>query len=1020
MRNIRIHLPPSAYFALFAVSGFAGLMYESIWTHYLKLFLGHAAYAQTLVLAIFMGGMAIGSWVAGMYSTRLRNLLMGYAVVEALVGLAALAFHPVFVGSTAFAYDRLLPLISMPGAAQLVKWGLASLFILPQSILLGMTFPLMSGGIIRRFPQTPGHSLASLYFSNSLGAAVGVLASGFVLVSLVGLPGTMVTAGLLNLVLALFVWLIAKDGEPAPITPSGGALASGWTRDAWVRVTLVAAAVTGAASFLYEIAWIRMLTLVLGGTTHSFELMLAAFILGLALGGLYIRRRIERMHNPLRFLAYAQLAMGLLAIATLPLYGQAFEWMSFLMRGVARTEQGYSLFVLASSGIALAIMLPATFVAGMTLPLLTYILFKRGHGERTIGSVYAANTVGAILGILLAVHLLMPAVGVKGVLSVGVGLDLVLGVALLALASPGVRRWETLASGVAASAVLVFVVLAVPVDPLRTVSGVYRTGLARIPDDARVLFNRDGKTATIALVEKSRGRLVIATNGKVDAMLAPLTGGPSPDEATMILAGALALAHHPGARTAANIGFGSGLTTHTLLATPQLERVDSVEIERYMVDAARGFGDRVRNAFTDPRSHIHIEDAKTFFSTRRASYDVLISEPSNPWVSGVSSLFSKEFYARARGYLAPGGVMVQWVQGYEIDMALISSIVQALDPYFSDYIAYTPNDGDILIVAKRDGRLAAPDREVLEAPGLAGELARVRVNTPADLELRRLAGQALLRAMVVSYVAPPNSDYYPFLDQNAARARFLNRAAMDDVGTLRVGPLPVVEMLDQRPRLSGPVTRDDNFVAAMLSEESRLARGAMLGRGGWHAVPDEIERDWMIVTSMLDRCDPHADWAQWRSALRAATTLTSRYLDARQSTEVFDRLRRHRCASRLSSLDRGWLDLLHAVAQRDAAGMSTLAAGLTAGSLPGEQSYLLRAAMLGALAREQPKEALLLWQRQAGAAYPAGTPRELDATILLSLAKISLLTGAQRAPEPVSAAVLPRGAQQQPPTPVPN
>jgi spermidine synthase len=995
MRNLRIHPPVTVYIALFAVSGFAGLMYESIWTHYLKLFLGHAAYAQSLVLAIFMGGMAIGSWLVGIYSARLRNLLMGYAVVEALVGVAALSFHLVFVGATGLAYDKVLPLVSSPGAAQAVKWSLASLFILPQSILLGMTFPLMTGGVVRRFPGATGHNVAGLYFSNSLGAAAGVLTSGFVLVGLVGLPGTMLTAGLLNLLLAVFVWLVAKDGEPAGILADADVGTRAWRRDAWVRVMLVAAAVTGAASFLYEIAWIRMLTLVLGASTHSFELMLAAFILGLALGSLYIRRRIERLSNPIRFLGYAQLAMGLLAIATLPIYGQAFEWMSFLMRGVARTEQGYGLYVLASSGIALAVMLPATFVAGMTLPLLTYILFKRGHGERTIGSIYAANTVGAILGILLAVHLLMPAIGVKGVLSVGAGLDLALGVALLGFAAgaTGARRREMVASGVAASLVLASVAIGVQIDPLKAVSGVYRSGMSRLPEDARILFSKDGKTATIALVEKSRGRVVITTNGKVDAMLAPLTESPSPDEPTMIMAGAVALAHHPTARTAANIGFGSGLTTHTLLSTSQLEVVDSIEIEPYIVEASRGFGERVRNAYQDPRSRIHIEDAKTFFSTRKARYDLLVSEPSNPWVSGVSSLFSSEFYARVRAHLTPGGVMVQWVQGYEIDMALISSIVQALDPYFSDYIAYTPNDGDILIVAKRDGRLSAPDPEVLAQPGLARELARAHINTPADLELRRLAGQALLRAIVIGYPAPANSDYFPFLDQNAARARFVNRAAMDDVLALRSGPLPVVEMLDGRRSPSGPITHDENFIPAVQAAEAKRAADAMLGRSGWQAVREDLARDWLIVTAMLDRCDPRADWYKWRSALRSATATTARYLDADDNASVFDALLKHRCIPRLPRLDRDWLELLYAVSQRDAARMSRLAVALMETTSGEEQSYLLRAAMLGELAQDRSKEALLLWQREGKRAFEPGAAPGLDSQTMLSFAKIGVLTG---------------------------
>src|ERR1700694_1564537 len=174
--------------AVFVVSGFTGLIYESIWSHYLKLFLGHAAYAQTLVLAIFMGGMALGSWTVAHYSSRIRQLLWGYVLP------AGLLIH---------AY----------------KWSLAALLILPQSVLLGMTFPLISGGLIRRWPARPGETLATLYFTNSLGAAIGVLVSGFVLISAVGLPGTILTAGLLNISLALVIWAIVRGQTEAASAP---------------------------------------------------------------------------------------------------------------------------------------------------------------------------------------------------------------------------------------------------------------------------------------------------------------------------------------------------------------------------------------------------------------------------------------------------------------------------------------------------------------------------------------------------------------------------------------------------------------------------------------------------------------------------------------------------------------------------------------------------------------------------------------------------------------------------------
>ena len=208
-------------FVLFTVSGFAGLIYESLWTHYLKLFLGHAAYAQTLVLALFMGGMAIGAWLTSRWSGRWPNLLRAYALVEVLVGIAAIVFHGTFIWATELAATTWLPAAGGAITAIAIKWSLAAALILPQSILLGMTFPLMSAGLLRRHPARPGEAISLLYFTNSFGAAVGVLVSGFVLIERLGLPGAMQMAGILNIGLAVVVWLIApgRDSTVPPPPP---------------------------------------------------------------------------------------------------------------------------------------------------------------------------------------------------------------------------------------------------------------------------------------------------------------------------------------------------------------------------------------------------------------------------------------------------------------------------------------------------------------------------------------------------------------------------------------------------------------------------------------------------------------------------------------------------------------------------------------------------------------------------------------------------------------------------------
>src|SRR5260221_712332 len=254
------------------------------------------------------------------------------------------------------------------------------------------------------------------------------------------------------------------------------------------RLLLGVAFFTGLASFIYEIVWIRMLVLVLGASTHAFELMLATFILGLALGGLAVRRRVDSSPQPARLLGWVQVVMGLAALATLPLYDFTFGLMEALMRGLAKNDIGYALFNLAGGAIAALVMLPATFCAGMTLPLLTGALLRDGAGEAAGGRVYAANTLGAIAGVVLAGHLCLPLLGIKGSLIAACLVDAVLGLLLLGVF--GTRVASLRAGAVCAAA---FVVAAgVRLDANKMTAGVFRHSSLETSRDAQVRFARDG------------------------------------------------------------------------------------------------------------------------------------------------------------------------------------------------------------------------------------------------------------------------------------------------------------------------------------------------------------------------------------------------------------------------------------------------------------------------------------------------------------------------------------------------
>jgi len=951
-------------FGIFTISGFSGLIYESIWSHYLKLFLGHAAYAQTLVLAIFMGGMAFGAWLVARSTLRIRNLLVAYALVELLTGVLALAFHRLYISATAFAFDSAIPALDGAMSIALFKWSLAALLILPQSILLGTTFPLISSGVIRRFPEKSGETLAMLYFTNSLGAALGVLASGFVLISAVGLPGTVMAAGIINILLALFVWVLARgrDVAPAP-TP-----APVETTMRVSRAILLAAFLAGLAAFVYEIAWIRMLSLVLGSSTHAFELMLSAFILGLALGGFWIRRRISGFVSPLRALSVMFSTMAILAALTLPAYGYAFDVMSTAMKTFNASEAGYAGFNIMSHSIAAMMMIPTTIVAGMTLPLMTHFLLGTGAGEKSIGNVYAANTVGAIAGVLLAIHLLLPQIGTKGAIIAGAAIQLCIALLLLRSESAGLRSPFSKLAIASCAVAVAFLAFTVRLDPMKMASGVYRNGAATIPPDSRVIFLRDGKTATITLAQQGT-QIVIATNGKPDAAINMGPGAPQADEITMALAGALPMMLHPAPRRVANIGIGSGLTSHTVLASPKVELLDSVEIEPAVAAAARqGFVPRVSRLFDDPRSHIHFEDAKTFFAATKTPYDVIISEPSNPWVSGVASLFSTEFYGQIKRYIAPGGLLVQWVQIYETDISIVASIMKALAPHFQDYRIYSTDDSDILIIAAVDGPVPPLPESALNSV-FAAELREVGIYSLGDIEMRRIGSRKTLEPLIASYPAPRNSDFFPFVDLTAPRMRFLRRDALM-LSQLNRQAVPVLELLGEpglRPGL--PHTPGVHILVRQdLAQQALEVRDAFQSEE-LTRLPINLRQDVLTVNLDATRCALKGANETWLNSVRSIATNTTGNLAAEDLRPVWNKIRASPCFELADETERLWVAYLESLALRDRHGIIEHGSRLLEG--PSALSENLRAEIVLAvsashLGSDDLNSAVKLLQNHAG------------------------------------------------------
>lgn len=897
-------------FSIFALSGFSGLIYESVWTNYLKLFLGHAAYAQTLVLALFMGGMAGGAWLAGRYMSRIKNPLIAYAVIEAVIGLFGIFFHRIFLTTSSYMLDIVLPGMDSASAIELVRWIFAAILILPQTLLLGATFPLVSVGILRAFPNTPGNSISMLYFTNSIGAVFGVLTSGFYLVNNVGLPGTILTAALINFLLAIVVYSVSKQLPSQDLPPKQ----TQETQAPLLRPLLFVSLITGLSSFIYEISWIRMLTMVLGASTHAFELMLSAFILGLALGGLWLRKRIDKFTNPLHSLGVIQLLMGSMALLTVLIYNTSFEVMIGFSKAISNSPNGYVLFNFVSHAIAAAVMLPTTFLAGMTLPLITFLLYKQGGGESAVGKVYAFNTLGAILGVALAALLLLPMLGLKNAIIIGAALDLLLALFLFSRANTSFTKKSL--SWLFASVAIGGTLLAPPFNPLLMASGVFRSGKIYTSDLVESVMHRDGKTATIDVIRtKGDGTLSIMTNGKPDASVASGDGQVSFDEPTMVMLGGLPLLAHPKAQTAAVIGMGAGMTADVMLRTPQLKSLDVIEIESAMVEGARLFGKASERVFTDPRSHIYIDDAKSYFSANRKRYDIIVSEPSDTWVSGVSSLFTNEFYSRIRHHLEKDGLLVQWLHMYETSPKIVSSIFTALGNNFTDYRVYATNSANIVILAKMDGKLPALSAAALQNPNLSAAYKRTGWQNFDDIRFFEVGDRELLEPLFIAINAPVNSDFFPFVDQNAVAARF-QKTNFASLVNLRSFPMPLPgSAFDGKLKINNTHWLQ-NLAFAVTAQQGRKL-GHYLASGAKGPIPISTEQGNQFAAALTTKplCDDLVSQTQWARNLVGFASISLPFMSEEESQPMLKFLEGQLCDT--AQENRKILHLMAAISARN-------------------------------------------------------------------------------------------------------
>jgi spermidine synthase len=629
--------------------------------------------------------------------------------------------------------------------------------------------------------------------------------------------------------------------------------------------------------------------------------------------------------------------------------------------------------------MALAVMLPATICAGMTLPLVTYLLLGMGGGERRIGQAYGLNALGSVLGATVALELGLPALGLEGTLAFAAALDVLLGVLVLTVLGSRAGRVPGLAvASVAAGGAAVVLGLR-GIDASLITSGVYR-GNVDLSTERVVRMYADGATASVSLVEEG-GILSIRTNGKPSASVAlDPDAPPTADETVTTLLGALPVLLRPEARTGLNVGLGSGITSSILLGSTALETLTTVEIEPAMMRLSEGFADRNRPVFEDARSRIVIDDARAFLATAPDRFDYIVTQPSNPWVSGAGGLFSIEFYRMASRSLRPGGLLVQWIQASETETALVVSILQALASEFPIYDVYAATGGDLIVVASASGRIPAPAFEGMARPPLVEALERVRIRGPQDILVRKAGNQDTFGALTRLYDVRPNSEFYPVLQENAARARFQGAAAVELL-RLMVQPLPVLEFLEvTRPDWTrSDVTLSPNFFYSSRAVTAQLFRDLTLLPDSLRETLTDSIRDPLALplAGQAERlghaCMVGPTPGEALGELYAIATAVVTDLRPEELRPIWDAMADQPCVAGLAGVGPGWLQFLRTVGERDVRAVAALAPQLLAADAsasPARARYAAAAGMAALLRLGRGEEALALFREHRPALFP--------------------------------------------------
>lgn len=774
--------------SLFILSGIAALIYQVTWFKHLSYFIGSTTYAQSVVLATYMGGLAIGAWWWGKKADLSKNAIKIFAWLEIGIAIYCFMYMPIF-NFVKEQFTSVVTTNNLDSDSSLVLFlkilVSASTILLP-TILMGGTLPVLVKYLSHRISEV-GKNIAILYFINSLGAVIGTILCGFYLIENFGLQRSTYFGAAIEIVVGLLSLFLAfkpstetiEEKQPKndkQIPEDNRFLINGKQ----LRIVLVIAGLSGMCSMIYEVTWLRLLVPILSSSTYSFTIMLAAFISGITIGSYLVYYFLPRIKRPFLLIGLFQTGIVLSIFLTMPYYEKLPYAIWDSVGGDLGSGKDYGQYLFTQFYSVFFLMVIPTIFMGMTLPLASRLVVSdiEKSGE-SIGMVFSVNTVGTVVGSLISGLMLIPVFGIKNTLQIAMAINAILGMVVLSQPAVASGRLKLIVLG------LTLLTGGYYFKNVNSESWAYNIMLSEVPrklnrvdppkdyeefqqkarNHEKILYYNEGIGGTI-VVAKNKEEIYLFTNGKGDA-------NSIHDRKTQVSLGQTPIILHPSPDSVFVIGYGAGTTIGNVLTNPKVKYAEVAEISSEVIEASENFNSINEKPLSRKNLKVIKDDGVSALRLSDKKYDVIISQPSNPWSAGVGNLFTDEFFSDCKKKLRSGGYVAQWFSLYEMDDKCLKLILRTAFNQFKHVSLWHIGPEDILMVCSEEkfdfdlGRIEKSYNLV------ADKLKKININNfPTFLSQQIMSSSEELKEYAGS--GPLNTEDHPLLEHWAPNAYFQN------------------------------------------------------------------------------------------------------------------------------------------------------------------------------------------------------------------------------------------------------